>query len=84
MLNQLTDAAPFPIMDDMKTVRDTYSQEMGTATNPDSYSSSSGLVGGLASSVVTGLENQSSFDNVDGYAKEHCGQEIFGTSPQRQ
>ena len=71
-LERLADVAPSEIQQDMEIVRDTVDDQLDlgeAASNP---------LGALISGLGQGLMNQRSFQRVDDFALDNCGQPVFG------
>lgn len=83
MWEEAAEVAPEDIQTDVEAVRDAWAQQLETAEKM-----ASDPLGGLASSLMTGITSAGSMQRVDTYTAEHCpevGAMFFaaeGTSPQ--
>lgn len=72
LLNRLADVAPSEIREDVEVTRDVMSRQL------DVGSAASDPLGALAGSLGDSFMHQASFERVDRFARQHCGQPVFG------
>lgn len=72
LLDRLADVAPSEIRADVEVTRDVVSR------NLDIGSAAADPLGALVGSMGDALIHQPSFDRVDRFARQHCGQPVFG------
>lgn len=72
LLERLADVAPSEVREDVEVTRDVTSRQL------DVGSAASDPLGALIGGVGDSLVHQASFERVDSFARQHCGQPVFG------